>query len=306
MATIIKLKRGRATTWTSLNPVLAVGEVGLVVDNSGKVIDRKTGDGVNTWANLSRDPVYWNQIQDPRPDSEISISESQVTNLVTHLGQKAPLNSPALTGTPTAPTADTATNNTQVATTAFVKAARVKPDWNATTGADAEVLNKPNIDLKANLDSPALTGTPTSPTAPTGTNTTQVATTAFVQAARIKSDWNATVGSVGEILNKPGSATPSVAGLMSAADKTKLDSLGVGLLAVDWNAPTGSYNAIANKPDLSLKAPLLSPSFTGTPTGPTAPTGTNNTQLATTAYVRAVVDSYFLGYAQSVIDGGNA
>lgn len=34
----------------------------------------------------------------------------------------APLASPALTGTPTAPTAATATNNTQIATTAFVKA----------------------------------------------------------------------------------------------------------------------------------------------------------------------------------------
>jgi hypothetical protein len=37
--------------------------------------------------------------------------------------------------------------------------------------------------LKANLASPALTGTPTAPTAATSTNTTQVATTAMVQAA---------------------------------------------------------------------------------------------------------------------------
>lgn len=35
--------------------------------------------------------------------------------------------------------------------------------------------------LKANLDSPALTGTPTAPTAAASTNTTQIATTAFVQ-----------------------------------------------------------------------------------------------------------------------------
>lgn len=33
----------------------------------------------------------------------------------------APLNSPSFTGTPTAPTAATATNTTQIATTAFVK-----------------------------------------------------------------------------------------------------------------------------------------------------------------------------------------
>jgi len=53
--------------------------------------------------------------------SDIQINESQVTNLTTHLDAKAPLASPALTGTPTAPTADAGTNNTQIATTAFVK-----------------------------------------------------------------------------------------------------------------------------------------------------------------------------------------
>ena len=36
------------------------------------------------------------------------------------------------------------------------------------------------VNSKANLSSPALTGTPTSPTAAVGTNTTQIATTAFV------------------------------------------------------------------------------------------------------------------------------
>jgi hypothetical protein len=39
------------------------------------------------------------------------------------------------------------------------------------------------VNSKANSASPALTGTPTSPTATFGTNTTQIATTAFVQAA---------------------------------------------------------------------------------------------------------------------------
>ena len=39
------------------------------------------------------------------------------------------------------------------------------------------------LNLKADLASPAFTGTPTAPTATTGTNTTQIATTAFVQDA---------------------------------------------------------------------------------------------------------------------------
>jgi hypothetical protein len=41
---------------------------------------------------------------------------------------------------------------------------------------------KVELDKKANLASPALTGTPTAPTAANGTNTTQIATTAFVLA----------------------------------------------------------------------------------------------------------------------------
>jgi hypothetical protein len=43
------------------------------------------------------------------------------------------------------------------------------------------------------------------------------------------------------------------------------------------------YTAIATA--IASKADTNSPTFTGTPTGPTAPSGTNNTQLATTAFV---------------------
>ena len=39
------------------------------------------------------------------------------------------------------------------------------------------------LDLKANIASPALTGTPTAPTANPGTNTNQIATTQFVTSA---------------------------------------------------------------------------------------------------------------------------
>jgi hypothetical protein len=49
-------------------------------------------------------------------------SPDTITNLTTLVGTKAPLESPALTGVPTAPTAAADTNTTQVATTAFAKA----------------------------------------------------------------------------------------------------------------------------------------------------------------------------------------
>lgn len=53
--------------------------------------------------------------------------------------------------------------------------------------ADGHLANKKYADaglaLKANIASPTFTGTPKAPTATAGTNTTQVATTAFVQTA---------------------------------------------------------------------------------------------------------------------------
>ena len=52
----------------------------------------------------------------------INDDASYASTITTALGTKAPLASPALTGTPTAPTAAAATNSTQIATTAFVKA----------------------------------------------------------------------------------------------------------------------------------------------------------------------------------------
>ena len=55
--------------------------------------------------------------------SSAEIAQADVTSLTADLAAKAPLASPELTGTPTAPTAAEATNTTQIATTAFVKTA---------------------------------------------------------------------------------------------------------------------------------------------------------------------------------------
>lgn len=49
--------------------------------------------------------------------------DTEFTAIASAVSSKADLNSPALTGTPTAPTASVGTNTTQVATTAFIKSA---------------------------------------------------------------------------------------------------------------------------------------------------------------------------------------
>jgi microcystin-dependent protein len=53
--------------------------------------------------------------------TELGYLDGVTSSVQTQLGTKAPLASPALTGTPTAPTAGSGTNNTQVATTGFVR-----------------------------------------------------------------------------------------------------------------------------------------------------------------------------------------
>ena len=111
-------------------------------------------------------------------------------------GEVAPKDSPELTGVPTAPTALAETNTNQIATTAFVKAVIAALVDSSPTTLDtlnelaAALGDDPNfattmateLGLRAPKESPALTGTPTAPTAPLGANTLQIANSAFVKA----------------------------------------------------------------------------------------------------------------------------
>ena len=105
---------------------------------------------------------------------------TEFVNISVAIATKADLASPTFTGTPALPTGTTGVtqtagnNTTALATTAFVQAA----DSAAITAertATATLTNK-------SLTSPTLTGTPIAPTAALNTNTTQVATTAYVVA----------------------------------------------------------------------------------------------------------------------------
>ncbi|CAB5187463.1 hypothetical protein UFOVP166_52 [uncultured Caudovirales phage] len=155
----------------------------------------------------------------------------------------APLASPTFTGVPAAPTATVGDSTTQIATTAFVNAEIandvVRNDTAGTIAMNGTQAAGTSVQLaradhvhpvdtsRAPLASPGLTGTPTSTTAAVDTNTTQIATTAYVIAQGY---------------------------LKSATAST-------------------TY------------APLASPSLTGVPLATTAAADVNTTQIATTAYV---------------------
>jgi hypothetical protein len=118
-----------------------------------------------------------------------------------------------------------------------------------------------DLSAKANLASPSLTGTPLSTTAAVDTNTTQIATTAYV-------------------VGQAGTGTPIVDG--SAA-------VGTSLLysRQDHVHPTDT-----------TRAALASPTFSGSPSLPTGSIGVtqspgnNTTALATTAFVTAAVPTF--------------
>jgi hypothetical protein len=97
------------------------------------------------------------------------------------------------------------------------------------------------------LNSPTFTGTPAAPTPSPGTNTTQLATTAFVTAA----------------------VSAGTAGVSSFNGRT-------GTVTFQASDITGVGGAL-----------LASPVFTGVPAAPTPANGVNTTQIATTQYVLA-------------------
>jgi len=104
------------------------------------------------------------------------------------------------------------------------------------------------LQSKAPAASPTFTGTPSAPTAAPDTNTTQVATTAFV-------------------VGQASAVTPAVNGTAAAGSSSRY-------ARADHVHPTDTS-----------RAPVESPTFTGTPAAPTPAADTDTTQLATTEFV---------------------
>ena len=173
--------------------------------------------------------------------------------------------------TVTNPIAGSITGNAATVTTNANLTGVVTSVGNATAIADGALsIAKTSglqtaLDAKAPLASPTLTGTPLAPTATSGTNTTQIATTAFVTSA--VSTANATNANLTGVVTSVGNATAIADGALSIAKTSGLQTA------------------------LDAKAPLASPTLTGTPLAPTATSGTNTTQIATTEFVTSAVST---------------
>ena len=193
------------------------------------------------------------------------------------------LASPALTGTPTAPTAAAATNTTQIATTEFVRtevanliasapaaldtldelAAALGDDVNfATTTATA-------IGLKAPLASPVFTGVPEAPTAAVGTNTTQLATTAFVTTAVPAASLQMFAGAITQTAASGVVTTTAPSGwLLCNGDAVSRTTYSTLFASISTTYGAGNGTTTFNLPDMRSRMPI----GTGTGTGLTART----------------------------------
>lgn len=270
----------------------------------------------------------------------------------------APKASPEFTGTPKAPTAAAGTNSTQIATTAFVTGAITTLSGTIPTNT-SDLTNDSNFPSDANYVHTDNNYTTTEKNKLAGiasgaevnqnafsnvkVGTTTVAADAKTDTLTLEAGDNITITpdatndkiTIAATDTTYSNATTSVAGLMSADDKTKLNGIAAGaevnvVKSVDTTAGTSGINLslTSGKLDVtissgsiasgnsnfvtggtvysttSLLAPKASPALTGTPTAPTATVGTNSTQIATTEFVNNSIASAQTGRAafQGAVD----
>ncbi len=248
----------------------------------------------------------------------------------------APLESPAFTGTPTAPTATLGDDSTQIATTAFVQDAVISGSAHAET-LQATVRNNTGSTL-ASFTVVYISGAVGNKAAVAKAQANSEATssgTFAVTESSIANNADGIVISAGVLSNVDTSAftdgdklylSPTVAGGVTTTKPSAPNHL-VYVGVVTRSHPTqGTVSvriangfelgeihdvAIASVADKDLLtyessttlwknksfgtlglATLSSPTFTGVPAAPTASVGTNSTQLATTAFVTAAVPAF--------------
>src|SRR5215471_20081006 len=184
----------------------------------------------------------------------------------------APAANPIFTGVPITPTAAPGTNTQQIASTQFVTNAVTTlqtnsvNSFNGRTGVVGLTTNDITNAGGAPIASPAFSGLPNAPTAAPGTSTSQLATTAFVQAAI-----TASVGGVASFNTRTGAvlklATPPTEAVMAACTNA---------VVANWlvDVPGAAVGALG-RPEKAGEAigapPALVMSFVVRPTTPVRP-----------------------------------
>jgi hypothetical protein len=192
--TRIKLRRDIASDWTANNPTLLAGEVGIDTTNN-KI---KIGTGSTPWNSLAYATLTPTEINALITGLQGQI-DSLASNLNNTLDDYVPIGDVAqadgvasLDSSGKVPDTQISSNiaRTTDVSTAISNLIDSSPATLNTLNELAAALNDDSnfagtvtsaLADKAPIASPALTGVPTAPTPAAGTNTTQIATTAYVQ-----------------------------------------------------------------------------------------------------------------------------
>jgi hypothetical protein len=194
--TRIKLRRDIASDWTSLNPTLLAGEIGIDTTNN-KV---KIGTGSATWTALPYATLTPTEI-----NSLITGLQGQIDALSTNLSNTlddyvligdvaqadgvASLDSSGKVPASQLPAGLATTTDVSTAISNLVDSSpstlNTLNELAAALNDDANYAGTITTALgnKAPIASPALTGTPTAPTPAAGDSTTKIATTEYVQGS---------------------------------------------------------------------------------------------------------------------------
>jgi len=244
-------------TEVTMSGDVTIDNAGAATIGANKVTTAKILDGTIVDADIS---------------SSAAIAQSKVSNLTTDLALKAPLASPTFTGSPSLPTGTTgitqsaSDNSTKLSTTAYADAqatAAVSGKQNTLTNsaglagaltdetgtglavfATSPTLVTPNLGTPSTLVGTNITGTASSLTA--GTVTTNANLT-----GEVTSTGNATTVANSAVIGKVLTGYTSGAGTVAATD-----NILQAIQKIDGN--------------VALKAPLASPTFTGTVSGVTS------------------------------------
>ena len=294
---------------TNVTGIVAAANGGTGVDNIGKTIT--LGGNINTAGELTTLGSFPTTLT---TTGVTALTLPTTGTIATLAGTETLTNKTivdaALTGIPTAPTAAAGNNSTQLATTAFVNLATAAATPDATTLVKGKVQLTNDLGGTADLPTVNSVGGSSSSTIHTAELLANAATNLNTNNTIVKRDLNGDFNARNITANLVGTAT-NVTGVVAGtnggtgvSNAGKTITLGgnintSGELTTIGNFPTtittsgatsitlptsGTIATLAGTETLTNKI-IVDAALTGLPTAPTAVAGTNNTQVATTAFV---------------------